>query len=229
MVLFWKRKKNIYSWTRSRPTRTFGESNDQVQDKSESKYQRVQDKSKTIEKCLESGLRVLQPYMWHQWFNRTVMKLQEYLLSAKKTKIMTSFLHTKSILVLHHCWLHHCVTWSIWRVRKLSDFIKNIVICVSKTNKGLTGLEMGETSYWLFSLKNKIIYHHTYFLFTLLPTCTVKIVSCNTQFENTENRNSAGYREYLTGNQTEIKPADASGCLPAKKKLLINLSTCMRS
>ncbi len=56
MVLFWKKKKSMYSWTRSRPTRTFGESNDQVRDKSESKYQRVQDKSETIEKRLESGL-----------------------------------------------------------------------------------------------------------------------------------------------------------------------------
>ncbi len=51
-----KEKKSMYSWTRSRPTRTFGESNDQVRDKSESKYQRVQDKSETIEKRLESRL-----------------------------------------------------------------------------------------------------------------------------------------------------------------------------
>ncbi len=54
--LFWKRKKSIYCCTRSRPTWTFGESDDQVRDKSESKYQRVQDKSETIEKRLESGL-----------------------------------------------------------------------------------------------------------------------------------------------------------------------------
>ncbi len=54
--LFWKRKKSIYCWTRSRPTWTFGESDDQVRDKSESKYQRVQDKSETIEKRLEPGL-----------------------------------------------------------------------------------------------------------------------------------------------------------------------------
>ncbi len=55
--LFWKKKKKcIYCWTRSRPTWTFGESNDQVRDKSESKYQRVQDKSEKIEKRLESGL-----------------------------------------------------------------------------------------------------------------------------------------------------------------------------
>ncbi len=61
MVLFWKRKKSIYCWTRSRPTRTFGESNDQVRDKSESKYQRVQDKSETIEKRLETGLEYYSP------------------------------------------------------------------------------------------------------------------------------------------------------------------------
>ncbi len=42
-----KEKKIIYCWTRSRPTRTFGESNDQVRDKSESKYQQVRDDRKT--------------------------------------------------------------------------------------------------------------------------------------------------------------------------------------
>ncbi len=31
-----------------------------------------------------------------------------------------------------------------WRVRKLLDFIKNILICVRKMNKGLTGLERHE-------------------------------------------------------------------------------------
>ncbi len=55
-LCFEREKKNIYCWTRSRPTWTFGESDDQVRDKSESKYQRVQDKSETIEKRLESGL-----------------------------------------------------------------------------------------------------------------------------------------------------------------------------
>ncbi len=54
--VFERENKRIYCWTRSRPTWTFGESNDQVRDKSESKYQRVQDKSETIEKRLESGL-----------------------------------------------------------------------------------------------------------------------------------------------------------------------------
>ncbi len=36
---------------------------------------------------------------------------------------------------------------SIWRVRKLSDFIKNILICVLKMNEGLTGLERQEFSF----------------------------------------------------------------------------------
>ncbi len=48
-----KNKKNIYCWTWSRLTRTFGETDDHVRDKSESNYQQVQDKSNTIEKCLE--------------------------------------------------------------------------------------------------------------------------------------------------------------------------------
>ncbi len=56
-----EKKKRIYCWTRSRPTWTFGESDDQVRDKSESKYQRVQDKSETIEKRLETGLEYYSP------------------------------------------------------------------------------------------------------------------------------------------------------------------------
>ncbi len=31
-----------------------------------------------------------------------------------------------------------------WRVRELSEFIKNILICVPKMNEGLTGLERHE-------------------------------------------------------------------------------------
>ncbi len=37
--------------------------------------------------------------------------------------------------------LLHC---SLWRARKLADFIKNILICVLKMNEGLTGLEQHE-------------------------------------------------------------------------------------
>ncbi len=32
----------------------------------------------------------------------------------------------------------------LWRVRKLSDFIKNILICVPMMSEGLTGLERHE-------------------------------------------------------------------------------------
>ncbi len=32
----------------------------------------------------------------------------------------------------------------LWRVRKLLDFIKNILICLLKMNKGLVGLEQHE-------------------------------------------------------------------------------------
>ncbi len=54
MDLLWKRAYIAL-------TRTFSESKDQVRDKSESKYQRVQDKSEMIEKCLESGLEYYSP------------------------------------------------------------------------------------------------------------------------------------------------------------------------
>ncbi len=60
-LCFEREKKSIYCWTRSRPTWTFGESDDQVRDKFESKYQRVQDKSETIEKRLETGLEYYSP------------------------------------------------------------------------------------------------------------------------------------------------------------------------
>ncbi len=43
-------------------------------------------------------------------------------------------------LVLGTFQLHCC----LWRVRKLLDFIRNILICVPKVNKGLTGLEQHE-------------------------------------------------------------------------------------
>ncbi len=38
------------------------------------------------------------------------------------------------------CQLRCC----LYRVRKLSDFIKNILICVTKMNKDLTGSELHE-------------------------------------------------------------------------------------
>ncbi len=87
--LFWKRKKSIYCWTRSRPTWTFGESDDQVRDKSESKYQRVQDKSETIEKCLESGL---ESETGLEYYSPTLKKLRPrkaYVGHVKKVTAVT--------------------------------------------------------------------------------------------------------------------------------------------
>ncbi len=37
-----------------------------------------------------------------------------------------------------------CIAVCLWRVKKLSDFIKNILICVLKINESLTGLERHE-------------------------------------------------------------------------------------
>ncbi len=44
--------------------------------------------------------------MWHQWFNCTFMKLREYFLCTKKTKIMTSFKNVFSYLSVFdaHSW-----------------------------------------------------------------------------------------------------------------------------
>ncbi len=40
---------------------------------------------------------------------------------------------------------HECVSCvAVYRVRKLSDFLKNILICVTKKNKDLTGSELHE-------------------------------------------------------------------------------------
>ncbi len=83
----WKRKKSIYCWTRSRPTWTFGESDDQ--DKSESKYQRVQDKSETIEKRLESGLEYYSP----KAYPRDV-KLSSWRAAALQSLVPTLLKHT---------------------------------------------------------------------------------------------------------------------------------------
>ncbi len=47
--------------------------------------------------------------------------------------VLTSFLN-----------LEHSSCVSVCRVKKLSDFIKNIFICVLKMNEGLKGLEWHE-------------------------------------------------------------------------------------
>ncbi len=115
-----KEKKSIYCWTRSRPTRTFGESNDQVRDKSESKYQRVQDKSETIEKRLESGL---SPTSWLQysqlknWNNVIYMHVCNLPLVLSSTSNSGSISSSYSIewrlsdqFIVYFC---HLLDWSV--------------------------------------------------------------------------------------------------------------------
>ncbi len=43
--------------------------------------------------------------------------------------------------------LEHCSCVAVYAVKKLSDFIKNTLICVPKMNEGLTGLEQHEGKY----------------------------------------------------------------------------------
>ncbi len=74
--------------------------------------------------------------MWYQWFNRNFTKLREYFLFAKKTKITNIPI---ALLSMYG--------------QKLSDFIKNILICVPKMNKGLTGLERHEGEQLMTELK----------------------------------------------------------------------------
>ncbi len=121
--LFWKKKKSIYCWTRSRPTWTFGESDDQVRDKSESKYQRDQDKSETIEKRLESGLE-------------SETGLEYYSPNQKCRKPATSLLGV-SVISGDHCrfsvLLHHM---SLIKVsRALSDASEHFDCLVSWTSR----------------------------------------------------------------------------------------------
>ncbi len=95
-LCFEREKKSIYCWTRSRPTWTFGESDDQVRDKSESKYQRVQDKSETIEKRPrpDSSTTALPGTSRDEWFGGLM-------LLATQTRVMACDLHHKGLLALH--------------------------------------------------------------------------------------------------------------------------------
>ncbi len=66
--LFWKRKKSIYCWTRSRPTWTFGESDEpsprQVRVQIPTSPRQVRDDRKTsrVRTRVRDRTRVLQPY-----------------------------------------------------------------------------------------------------------------------------------------------------------------------
>ncbi len=56
--------------------------------------------------------------MWHQWFNLNGMKLQEYFLCAKKTKITTLF--NNCSLLCQSLRSHACV-WCCWHRSRRSD------------------------------------------------------------------------------------------------------------
>ncbi len=62
--LFWKRKKIIFCWTRSRPTWTFGESDDQVRVQIPTSPRQVRDDRKTsrVQTRVRDRTRLLQPY-----------------------------------------------------------------------------------------------------------------------------------------------------------------------
>ncbi len=67
-----------------------------------------------------------------------------------KVVIFVFFAHKKysrcfvKLRLNHRCHIDYFTDICLWRVRKLSDFSKNILICVPKMNKGLTALERYE-------------------------------------------------------------------------------------
>ncbi len=133
--------------------------------------------------------------MWHQWFNRNVMKLREYFLCAKKTKIITlkslmsihkvfSQLHKITVEpVMSHGLFYQCPDylsgpWTsqfhccLCRVRKLSDLIKTIIIL------GFMGLEWHEDEQLTTELKccvnypfKKLQISHPYLTSSSVPFC----------------------------------------------------------
>ncbi len=81
------------------------------------------------------------------WKRRNCYRKSFFLFSLR-TKISRSFI---KVWLSHWCYMddHYYLSghWmcqlccSLWKVRKLSDFIKNILICVPKMNKGLYRFE----------------------------------------------------------------------------------------
>ncbi len=74
----------------------------------------------------------------HQWFNCNLMKLGEYFLCAKKTKIMTFFNSFSAV------YRFPFLSLQVRGSESSQIFIKNILVCVPKINEGLTGLEKHE-------------------------------------------------------------------------------------
>ncbi len=70
------------------------------------------------------------------WWRGGEELLNKVVISVVFAHKMYAVLTTFCALTMYPCCL--------WRVRKLSDLIKNILICVPKMNEGLTGLERHE-------------------------------------------------------------------------------------
>ncbi len=65
----------------------------------------------------------LKKCMWHQWFNRDVMKLRKYFLCAKKAKIMNLFMRVPQRMRMHsyaceQVTVHACFTLECWLLRQ---------------------------------------------------------------------------------------------------------------
>ncbi len=132
----------------------------------------IDSKAPTTLKAQKGTKDIVKIDMWNQWFNLNLMKLQECFY-VQRTKITTLFTTVPRHMRVHSCtckqgqllhlqhhvhlswYLLRCpyyISWPwmcqlrccLWRVRMLLDFIKNIFICVSKKNEGLTGLERHE-------------------------------------------------------------------------------------
>ncbi len=71
--------------------------------------------------------------MWHQWFNRNIMKLWEYFLSTKKTKttIVSSFTcQSLTCSWEHHDWWTTDVTWTILTMSLLPFWALNVSVAL---------------------------------------------------------------------------------------------------
>ncbi len=73
----------------------------------------------------------------NNYFNQQFFSATQYLPPLLRAlRGLDIGIHERNVLTALHC--------CIMMIRKLSDFIKNILICVLKMNEGLTGLEQHE-------------------------------------------------------------------------------------
>ncbi len=89
------------------------------------------------------------------WMKRMLNKVFFFLLYTQKVFLQLRKSTVEPLMSCHmDCFIDVLTTFlglgtfqlccCLWRVRKLMDFIKNILICVPKMNEGLTGLKQHE-------------------------------------------------------------------------------------